>query len=158
MRRICVVRWERKGKAIMQEESKALALRAWELVNQRDFDALDEVYAVDAVVHNSDRELQNLEEARQFIGTYFDAFPDLHFTIEDVIAEDEKAVTRWTSRGTHQGEIEELGPPTARLFELEGISIHRIEAGRIVEAWERYDNLSFLQQLGLVPEQQQAEA
>jgi predicted ester cyclase len=54
-----------------------------------------------------------LEEARRFLGAYKTAFPDLHATVEDVIAEDDKAVTRWTVRGTHQGETEEFGPPRA---------------------------------------------
>jgi predicted ester cyclase len=62
-------------------------------------------------------------------------------------------VTRYTIRATHQGETEEYGPPTGKRVELKGITIHRIEGGKIVEEWERYDNLSILQQLGLAPEQ-----
>ena len=81
---------------------------------------------------------------------YFRAFPNLTHTVEDVIAEGDKVVTRYTIRGTHQGETEEFGPPTGKHLELEGITIHRIEDGKIVEEWERYDNLSVLQQLGLV--------
>ena len=73
--------------------------------------------------------------------------------VEDVIAEGDKVVTRYTIRGTHQGETEEFGPPTGKEVELEGITIHRIEDGKIVEEWERYDNLRMLQQLGLAPEQ-----
>jgi len=71
-----------------------------------------------------------------------------------VIAEGEKVVTRWTIRGTHQGEIEEFGDPTGKQIEIKGITIHRIEDGKIAEEWERYDNLSVMQQLGLAPEQQ----
>jgi steroid delta-isomerase-like uncharacterized protein len=85
---------------------------------------------------------------------YLSAFPDLHATVEDVIAEGDKVVTRYTVRGTHQGEIEEFGPPTGRQVEIKGLTMHRIEGGKIVEEWERYDNLSVLQQLGLVPQQQ----
>ena len=70
-----------------------------------------------------------------------------------MIAEGDKVVTRYTIRGTHQGETEEFGPPTGKEVELEGITIHRIEDGKIVEEWERYDNLRMLQQLGLAPEQ-----
>jgi predicted ester cyclase len=62
-------------------------------------------------------------------------------------------VTRYTIRATHQGETEEYGPLTGKRVELKGITIHRIEGGKIVEEWERYDNLSILQQLGLAPEQ-----
>jgi predicted ester cyclase len=71
-----------------------------------------------------------------------------------VIAEGDKVVTRYTVRGTHQGEMEEFGPPTGRQVEVKGITIHRVEDGKIVEEWERYDNLSLLQQLGLAPGQQ----
>ena len=139
----------------MSEENKALVRRAWENGNQQNLDAFDEVYSVDAVWQEPDQDLQGLEEIKQFSGVYWQAFPDLSFTAEDVIAaEGDKVVTRWTARGTHQGEIEELGPPTGRHVELKAITIHRIEDSKIVEEWEQYDNLGFLQQLGLAPEQQ----
>jgi predicted ester cyclase len=73
--------------------------------------------------------------------------------VEDAIAEGDKAVTRWTVRGTHQGETEEFGPPTGKRVEIKGLTMHRVEGGKIVEEWEGYDNLGVLQQLGLVPEQ-----
>jgi steroid delta-isomerase-like uncharacterized protein len=136
----------------MSEDNKVLAHRAWEIVDNPDL--LDEVYASDVVWHEPDQEIQGLEEARQFIDMYKTAFPDLKATVEDVIAEGDKVVTRVTIRGTHQGEVEEFGPPTGRQIELKGITISRIEGGKIVEDWDSYDNLSLLQQLGLVPEQQ----
>jgi steroid delta-isomerase-like uncharacterized protein len=139
------------------EENKALARRSWELANeianQQNFDAFEEVYAADAVWHEPDQEVQGVEGLRQYSARYFEAFPDTTFTVEDLIAEGDKVVSRYTFRGTHQGEIEDFGPPTGRQVEIEGITIHRIENGKIVEEWERYDNLSFLQQLGLAPEQ-----
>ena len=138
----------------MSEENKALARRSWDLVGQHNPDALEEVYAADLVWHEPDQDVQGLEEAKQFYSMYLSAFPDLNATVEDVIAEDDKVVTRYTIRGTHQGEIEEFGPPTGRQVEIKGITIHRIEEGEIVEEWERYDNLSVMQQLGLVSEQQ----
>jgi predicted ester cyclase len=70
-----------------------------------------------------------------------------------LIAEGDKVVSRYTGRGTHQGETEDFGPPTGRQLEVEGITIHRIEDGKIVEEWNQYANLSILQQLGLAPEQ-----
>jgi steroid delta-isomerase-like uncharacterized protein len=135
----------------MSEENKALALRSWEAANMPDI--IDEVYSADLVWHEPDQDIRGYEQAKQFVSTFFEAFPDLNATVEDVIAEGDKVVTRWTIRGTHQGEIEEFGPPTGKQAELQGISIHRIEGGKIVEEWNRYDNLSLLQQLGLVPEQ-----
>ena len=135
----------------MSEENKALARHSWDLLETPD--VLDEVYAPDLVWHEPDRDVQGLEEARQFVSMYKTAFPDLHAAVEDVIAEGDRVVTRWTLRGTHQGEIEEFGPPTGKQVEIEGITIHRIEDGKIVEEWERYDNLGAMQQLGLIPEQ-----
>jgi steroid delta-isomerase-like uncharacterized protein len=133
------------------EENKALARHSWGLLDNPDI--LEEVYAPDLVWHEPDQDVQGLEEAKRFLGMYKTAFPDLHATVEDVIAEGDKVVTRWTISGTHQGEIEEFGPPTGKQVEIKGITIHRIEGGKIVEEWERYDNLSVMQQLGLAPEQ-----
>ena len=134
------------------EENKALARHSWELLDNPD--VLDEVYASDLVWHEPDQDVRGSEEAKRFVDTYKTAFPDLHATVEDVIAEGDRVVTRWTMRGTHRGEIEEFGPPTGRQIELKGITIHRIEDGKIVEEWERYDNLSAMQQLGLAPVEQ----
>jgi steroid delta-isomerase-like uncharacterized protein len=135
----------------MSEENKALARRSWESVDNPDI--LEEVYAPDVDWHDPDRDIQGLEEARQFISMFKSAFPDMSATIEDVIAEGDKVVTRVTIRGTHQGESEEFGPPTGRQIEGQGLSLHRIEGGKIVEEWNSYDQLSLMQQLGLAPEQ-----
>ena len=121
----------------MSEENKALARRSWEIVDN--LDTIEEIYAPDVVWHEPDQEVRGIDEARQFVTTYKTALPDLNITVEDVVGEGDKAVTRWTVRGTHQGEVEEFGPPTGRQVELKGITIHRIEGGKIVEEWERYD-------------------
>ena len=133
------------------EVNKALARRSWEAVDTPD--DLDEAYAPAVVWHNPEGDIRGIEEAKQFVAMFKSAFPDLSATVEDVVAEGEKVVTRVTLRGTHQGVVEEFGPPTGRRVEVEGITIHRIEGGKIAEEWNSYDNLSIMQQLGLVPEQ-----
>jgi steroid delta-isomerase-like uncharacterized protein len=135
------------------EENRALAQRSWEIVSQRNPDLIEEFYPAEFVWHEPDRDIRGYEQAKQFVSTFFQAFPDITISVEDVIAEGDKVVSRYTIRGTHQGETEEFGPPTGRQMELEGITIHRFEDGNIVEEWERYDNLSALQQLGIAPEQ-----
>ena len=142
--------WERR-KDFMSEENKALARRAWELADNPDI--LEEVYAPDVVWHEPDQEIRGLEQAKKFVSAYKTAFPDMKITVEDVIAEGDKVVSRVTLRGTHQGETEEFGPPTGRQIEGGGITFSRIEGGKIVEDWDSYDNLTTLQQLGLAPEQ-----
>ena len=73
------------------------------------------------------------------------------------MAGEDKAAVRWTLRGTHEGEW--LGiPPTGRRFEIPGMYMIRIQNGKIVEEWRNADRLAMLQQLGVVPAPQQAEA
>jgi steroid delta-isomerase-like uncharacterized protein len=138
----------------MSEENKDLARRSWQIVDN--LDIIEEIYAPDVVWHEPDQEVHGIEEAKRFVTNYKTALPDLNVTVEDAIAEGDKAVTRWTVRGTHHGEVEEFGPPTGRQVEIKGVTMHRIEDGKIVEEWEGYDILSSLQQLGLVPDQEQA--
>ena len=135
----------------MSEENKALVRRSWAT---DDPDVLDETYTPDAVWHLPDREIQGTEQFKQYVTEYSTAFPDGSVSVEDEIAEGEKVVNRFTLRGTHQGETEEFGPPTGRQVELKGITISRVEGGKIVEEWQAYDNLGVMQQLGLAPEQQ----
>ena len=73
-----------------------------------------------------------------------------HFTIEDVVAEDDRVVVRWTNDGTHVGEFAGV-PPTGRAFSIGGIDIYRVEDGLLREHWHQVDQLSMLGQLGLLP-------
>ncbi|HEY6410245.1 MAG TPA: ester cyclase, partial [Ktedonobacteraceae bacterium] len=70
--------------------------------------------------------------------------------IEDLVAEGDKVVTRWTWRGTNQGEFQGM-PPTGKEVAGSGISIHRIAEVKIAEAWVNFDTLGMLQQLGMIP-------
>ena len=137
----------------MSDENKAIALRASEIVNQKNPDLIEECYPPDFVWHGPDQDIRGYEQAKQLSYTFLTAFPDAQITDEDVIAEGEKVVRRYTTHATHQGETEMFGPPTGRQIELKGITIHRIEGGKIVEEWESYDNLSMMKQLGFAPEQ-----
>jgi predicted ester cyclase len=135
------------------EENKAIALRASEIVNQKNPDLIEECYPPDFVWHGPDQDIRGYEQAKRMSSTFLAAFPDAQITDEDVIAEGEKVVRRYTTHATHQGETEMFGPPTGRQIELKGITIHRIEGGKIVEEWESFDNLSMMKQLGLAPGQ-----
>ncbi len=123
-------------------------------------DVLDETYAPDALWHLPDRDIHGVEDFKAYLSPYLTAFPDLTVSVEDEIAEGEEVkvkrliINRFTLRGTHQGETEEFGPPTGRQIELKGMTISRIEGGKIVEEWQSYANLSMMDQLGLAPQQQ----
>ncbi len=145
------------------EENKALVRREIEeLFNHTgDLDVAEEVYAPDYVGHDPTmpEDVHGIEAARQFAAGMRSAFPDLTCTIEDQIAEGDKVVSRWSASGTHQGETEELGPPTGNRMEITGISIERISEGKVVESWDNYDALGMMQQLGHIPSpEQQAQA
>ena len=79
------------------------------------------------------------------------AFPDLHMTIDDMVAEGDRVAYRWTVRGTHRGAHTQLGiAPTGKQVTGWGMSIDRIVGGKIVETWNRYDSLGLMQQLEAV--------
>jgi steroid delta-isomerase-like uncharacterized protein len=73
------------------------------------------------------------------------------FTIEDVIAEGDRVVVRWTNSGTHVGEFAGI-PPTGRAFSIAGIDIYRVVEGRLAEHWHVVDQLAMLGQLGVLPQ------
>ncbi len=82
---------------------------------------------------------------------YRTAFPDLRFTIEDLIAEGETVVVRWSSSGTNKGNLGTI-PPTGKQADVSGVSIARFAGGKMVEGWVNWDTYGLLKQLGLVSE------
>jgi predicted ester cyclase len=141
------------------EENKAVVRREIEEIfnHTGNLDAADEIYAPNYVGHDPTfGDLHGPEGAKQSAAMYRQAFPDVEATIEDQVAEGNKVVTRFRARGTHQGETEAFGPPTGNRVEVTGITIEQFsEEGKIVEDWTNIDALGLMQQLGLVPEQQQ---
>jgi len=112
---------------------------------------VDENFAADYVDHHP--ALSGLPQREGFKGLvtmYRTAFPDLHFTIEDLIAEGDKVAGRWTARGTHKGPLRRV-PPTGRQVTVTGITIWRIAGGKLAERWTNEDTLGLMQQLGIIP-------
>ena len=136
----------------MSEQNKSLVRRFIEEVwNQGNLDFIDEVVASDYLDHMPQAEANGPEGARQFYAALHTAFPDIHFMIEDQIAEGDKVVSRWTARATHTGEFMGIAP-TGRQGVVTGIVIDRIANGKFVEGWSIFDELGMWQQLGVVPE------
>jgi len=90
----------------------------------------------------------DLKDFKQIHSDAFDAFPDIHLTIDDMIAEGDKVAMRITWTGTHKGEFMGI-PPTNKKITIRAIFIERFAGGKIVEEWGMYDTLSLMQQLGL---------
>ncbi len=133
------------------EQNKMLARHLFEEVwNSKNLATLDEMVAPNFVFHNSVQTFYGPEGFKQFAKTYYTAFPEAHFTIEDAIAEGDTVALHWTSRGTHSGEL--LGiPPTGKQVTVSGITITLISNGKSVESWGEFDALGMLQQIGVIP-------
>ena len=133
------------------EDNKALVRRLYEeVLNQGKLALIDELCAPDFVYHNASTTIQGREPYKQFLSIYLTASPDLHFTMEDEVAEGDKVVTRYTTRGTHLGPFMGI-PPTGTHVIVTGIAITRIANGKAIEEWANADELGLLQQLGVVP-------
>lgn len=134
----------------MSEQNKAQIRRVIEQAYSRgDLGVVDEVAASDLVIHASSQDIRGREGAKQYVTMMRAAFPDLHFTIEDQIAEGNMVVTRWTARGTHKGSFQGI-PATGREIRLMGTDIDRMTDGKVVECWAHVDELGLLQQLGAI--------
>ncbi len=90
------------------------------------------------------------EGSKMPITAYRNAFPDLHFIVEEQVTEGNTVVTRWTAHGTHTGELADI-PATGKQATAVGVGIDRVENGKIVESWGTFDQFSMLQQLGVSP-------
>jgi predicted ester cyclase len=123
----------------MPVDNKLLARRLYEEVwNKRDFAVVDELVGAEHLYHNpSTPNLGTGREAYRDIVKLYTGALDVQFNIEDVIAEGDRVVVRWSVRGRHN-------------VELTGISIHRISEGKIVESWSNWDALELMRQLKAV--------
>jgi len=134
----------------MSERNKAHIRRVIEEVyNRGDLGVVDEVAASGLVIHAASQDIRGTEGAKQYVAAMRAGFPDLHFTIEDQIAEGDMVVTRWTARGTHAGEFQGV-PATGRDVRIAGTDIDRIVGGKVAECWAHVDELGLMRQLGVV--------
>jgi predicted ester cyclase len=134
------------------EHNKAIVRRYRETHNQNNLAALDAIVAADLIAHNLLPGVPpGLEGGKLVHSGVVALFPDIQTATDDLIAEGDKVVERWTMRGTHTGG-EFLGvAPSGKSFTMTGISIYRIANGKIVEHWANQDDLGLQQQLGVIP-------
>jgi predicted ester cyclase len=135
------------------EEIRSLTHHLFEKLNKGKtvaIAAIDEDFANNIVVHSATGRDMNLKDFKQYLSSLYDAFPDIHFTIDDIFVEGDKIVIRHTRTGTHKGEF--LGiPSTNKKVTFWSIEIYRIVDGKLIEAWSRFDTLGLMQQLGAIP-------
>jgi steroid delta-isomerase-like uncharacterized protein len=141
----------------LQEQNKALAKRAFEeLLSKGRFELAEQLYAKDFVNHGIHRDA-TLEEDQAALKGWHQAFSDIAIVPKKLIAEGDLVTVYWVARGTNTGAGNGL-PATGKKAELAGITIWRIVDGKIKEEWSAFDQLSMMQQLGLLPSQKPSEA
>jgi steroid delta-isomerase-like uncharacterized protein len=141
----------------LQEQNKALAKRAFEeLLSGGRFELAEQLYAKDFVNHGIHRDI-SLDEDQAALKGWHQAFPDLAIVPEKLIAEGDLVTIYWIAHGTNTGTGNGL-PATGKKAEQAGITIWRIINGKIKEEWSAFDQLSMMQQLGLLPSQKPTDA
>jgi len=132
------------------EDNKNLSKKLFEEVwNKGNLNVVDDLIALDYVIHMGNKDLVGIDNYKNFVKIYRNAFPDIYYTVNDLIAEDDKVVERWSAQGTHKGEL--LGiPPTNKKLKVTGIDIVRIKEGKMVERWAEYDFQGMMEQLGVI--------
>jgi steroid delta-isomerase-like uncharacterized protein len=134
----------------LQEQNKAIARRAFEeILSGGRFELAEQLYAKDFINHGIHRNA-SLEEDQAALKGWHQAFSDIAIVPEKLIAEDDLVTIYWIAKGTNTGTGNGL-PATGKKAELGGITIWRIVDGKIKEEWSAFDQLSMMQQLGLLP-------
>lgn len=133
------------------EQNKRIARRCLEAITEKDFSVIEQLYDPAYLRHDPDSpQVRSREEYRRYLMGLCAVFLDLHFTVDDVFAEDDKVVCRFSIRGTHAQPWRGL-PATGKHVELTGINISRFAENRIIEDWFNTDIFSLALQLGLIP-------
>jgi len=134
----------------MPEDNKTIARRIInDIINGKRLEQIDTLVSPSYVYHGpGGMEVRGPEGFKQLINMYLTAFPDLRMTIDDLIAEGDKVVTRWTGRGTHRGDLAGIAP-TGKTATVTGIIISRFAGNKLVEDFESFDEVAMLRQLGV---------
>ena len=140
------------GRCRMSETNKAIYSRVWqELMNTRNLDIVDEMFAPNYVLHDPHFPMRGREALKRFVTALHNGFADIRLTIDDLIAEGNKVVKRFTLTCTHTGAFRGI-PPSGKRLTLTGLTLGRIAHGQILEEWEGTDWLGWQQQLRIILE------
>jgi len=140
---------EFKAQAAVEEQNKDIVKRYWNgKWNERRPEVLDELQTSDVVYHGTSMQMNNLEEYKQVYSSFLSAFHDTKITIDEIIAEGDKVMTRVTLSGVHKGELEGM-PPTGNAATMRAFTVFRLVDGKIVEEWEIIDELAMMMAIGM---------
>jgi len=138
-----------KAQAEVEEQNKALIKRLFDELNKGNYDIFNELYAPDYAWYTPSGNTNSVsrEATVEALKDFYRAFPDLNWSIEELIAVGNKVIYRFIARGTHKEEFGGI-PATGNKIESSGIMIARIENGKVVEDKEEFDMLGLMTQLG----------
>lgn len=140
----------------MDDPKKLVSRFVEQLWNEGRLDVADAIFATDCVTHQLrsgapvDSVPRGPEAMKDHIAGWIASFPDLHFSIEQMLSEGDRVVTQLLMEGTHQGPWMGI-PASGKKVQIRMVTIHRVVKGKIVEDWVLVESLGFLQQLGVVP-------
>jgi steroid delta-isomerase-like uncharacterized protein len=107
-------------------------------------------FASGFVYYNPSSGNMNRKQAQQFLVDVVTSMPNFHYSIDEMVAEGDRVVVRYTAQGTHKGMFMGV-PATGKKIVVEGVEIDRIVGGKVTGAWEIYDTLGMMTQLGVIP-------
>lgn len=134
----------------LQEQNKAISRRWRAELDKGNWSVVDELISPNFVLHMPGSPPINREGVTQVLKMFYGAFPDLHHTFEDFVAEGDKVALRFTFSGTHKGDFQGI-PPTGKSVNISASVVDRIVDGKLVEHWTLFDNMGLMQQLGFIP-------
>ena len=139
------------------EQNKAAVREFFACASSGELDRLEVFVSPDYVLHDPSlpEDVHGIDGARELVETYRGAFAGLTVTVEHQIADGDHVATRYTCRGTHEGDIMGL-PATGRDVTIAGLVISRFRGGKVVEEWEVSDVFGLMQQIGAIPEMAQS--
>jgi steroid delta-isomerase-like uncharacterized protein len=124
-----------------------------EAFNEGNLDVIDEISSDDFVGHDPLLGDVGTEASKQQVATYREAFPDIEITIDEIFAAGDKVVIRWTGLGTFKNPLMGQQPTGEKGDPVHGITIDQFDDdGKIAESWTQWDTMTFMRNLGAVPE------
>jgi steroid delta-isomerase-like uncharacterized protein len=139
----------------MPADNHSIVRQLYEVIwNKRRLEVLSELVSPSHALHGPNFSGSSIgpEAYRRQVALFLAGFPDLHWTIEDTVTEKEKVVILWNFTGTHKGEFMGV-PATNKKVSIEGITIHEIGNGKIMDSYVNWDTWGLMQQIGAVPAQ-----
>lgn len=130
----------------MTSPTVSVALQFYVVYNEKKVDLLDQILTDDYVGHVNAHDIKGAEAAKGFIGGFLEGIPDAFYDVNETLETGNRVICRWRCTGTQTGNFYGM-PPTNNKVDVNGITIFRIEAGKIAELWNVWDQFTLVEQL-----------